>query len=146
MNSDEKKLLSKEEFISTWNKAWNFLHRLTPAMLASLIIFSFASGFLTWYGITYLNLAEKNALLHPLFNNFGVKYVFIYNALFSVIATGYYMLTKKYKPVSTIPIMLLFILTFLNFLNDFGFAFNIKVFQNITETLGLDMIKKILGG
>jgi hypothetical protein len=128
-------------------------------MLTSFIIFSFASGFLTWYGITYLKLIEKNTLLHPLFSNFGVKYVFVYDALLSIIATGYYKLfnesglvktfTKNgidIRPVSTMPIMILYILTFLNFLNDFGFAFKIGIFQNITGTLGLDTMKKILGG
>jgi hypothetical protein len=136
----------KSKFITTWNKAWNFLYRLTPAMLTSFIILSFASGVLTWYGITYLKLIEKNTLLYPLFSNFGVKYIVVYDLFASLISIGFYVLTKKYRLVCTIPIMIIYILTFLNFLNDFGFTIKIGIFQNITGTLGLDTIKKILGG
>jgi Fe2+ transport system protein B len=149
----------KSEFIKTWNKAWNFLYRLTPAMLTSLIIFSFASGFLTWYGITYLNLAETSMLLKPLFSSLGTWFVFAYDLLMSLVFLGYYLLTKELflrskKPslktlsrlLCTIPIMIFYILTILNFLNDFGFVFNIIMIQNIFQKLGFESIKKILGG
>jgi type IV secretory pathway TrbL component len=97
-------------------------------------------------------------MLHPLFNNFGTEYVLVYDVFVSAILIGFYklilFLNKKtlakknidIRIVSTIPIMLLYIFAFLNFLNDFGFAFHIGVFQNITEFLRLNSMYKILGG
>ena len=140
------KTLDKKEFIRAWNNSWNHLHRLAPMMLALFIIFTFASGILTWYNITYLKLAERSLLLKPLFDRFGIWTIFAYDFIFSIIFLGYYKLTKKHMLLCTIPILAFYALSFINFLNDFGFAFNIIILQNMFQKLGLDTISKILGG
>jgi hypothetical protein len=148
----------KNEFVTTWKKAWSFFIGITGMMLLLTIFFMFLSGILTWYGINYVNLTERNTMLHPLFNNFGTEYVIVYDVFVSAIMIAFYklifFLNKKtlakknidIRIICTIPMMLLYIFAFLNFLNDFGFAFHVGVFQNITEVLKLNTMYKILGG
>lgn len=131
--------VSIREIKNSWSMIWVFLQKLTPVMLAMTVSFIFASGILTIYGMKYLNLSEANTLLHPLIDRFGVESLIAFDALASLIIAGIYMATRKLEYISTIFVMIFYVMMFLNFLNDFGYAFGITQFQGILKVT--DMFK-----
>lgn len=137
----------KQESIEGWYKAWNFLYSATPILLVLTIIMFFSTNYFTWYGINHMNLIEKNFLLHPLFNKFGVEYVFVYGFFASTIIFAFYKLTRKRKIIyiHVIIILTIFLASSMNFMNDFGLVIKYPPLYDFFQRAPLNNAFKILG-
>jgi hypothetical protein len=109
----------KNDFMQAWDTAWNMLYSASPILLMTSLICLFGAGTLTWYGLTYEGLAEKNILLHPLFSMFGVSSVLLFDALTTAVMLIFYKLTRR-KSLKYIHIITLFMFYFAMMFDFFG--------------------------
>ena len=71
------------KILEDFSKGIAIMDRLLPYLLGLTIMFMFTSGFLTWYGLSFMNLKEMNANLIPLLR-YGNQYVLLYDSLASL--------------------------------------------------------------
>ena len=127
-----KRLSMIDTFKESWEFSWNSIYLLTDKMFMAILVMLIASGILTWYGVSFLNLQERNMLIAPLLK-FGTQYIFLYDIIAIALTSIIYRTTRKSRAIHCILIMFLFLGASFDILNNIGQVFGIAALSAIGD-------------
>jgi len=119
-----------EIFKEAWNMTWDSIYLLTRKMFITTLVMLYLSGILTWYGIGFLGLQERNMLIAPLLK-FGASWIFVWVVIAMTLTSIIYGTTRKSRNIHCIMITFLFIGATFDVLNNIGQVFGIALLSAI---------------